>query len=113
MIADAERSSHLPSSGQFQSVPLAVIERQGVRFKTFLCANRQRGRRIKTAADQDDGAFHFSSGNSARTVRAIPPRAENSAVTTASRGEQARTKSSRMRFVTASLKARSLRYDAR
>ena len=49
------------------------------------------------------------SGYSARTVRAIPPRAENCAVTVASRGAQAFTKSLRMRFVTASLNARSLR----
>src|SRR5215831_14000583 len=57
--------------------------------------------------------FHFFSGYSARTVSAIPPRAENCAVTMAWRGAQAFTKSSRMRFVTASLNARSLRYDAR
>src|SRR5205823_1993407 len=41
------------------------------------------------------------SGYSARTVSAIPPRAENCAATVASRGEQAFTKSSRMRLATA------------
>ena len=51
----------------------------------------------------------FLSGYSAWTLSAIPPRAENCAVTIASRGAQTFTKSSRMRFVTASLKARSLR----
>ncbi len=50
---------------------------------------------------------------SARTVSAMPPRAENSAVTTALRGAHAATKSSRMRFVTASLNARSFRNEAR
>src|SRR6516165_6242783 len=50
---------------------------------------------------------------SAGAVSAIPPRAENCAVTIASRGAQAFTKSSRMRFVTASLNARSLRYEAK
>src|SRR5256885_70262 len=113
MISRSEGSRDPSSGAQFQLVALAVIKGKGVRFESFVHANRQRGRRIKAAADQDDGAFHFASENSARTVRAMPPRAENSAVTTASRGEQTRTKSSRMRFVIASLKARSLRNDAR
>src|SRR6266571_5538273 len=53
------------------------------------------------------------SGYSARTLSAMPPRAENCAVTIASRGAHAFTKSSRMRLVTASLNARSCRYEAR
>src|SRR6266478_8334698 len=57
--------------------------------------------------------FAFLAGYSARTVSAIPPRAENCAVTIASRGAHALIRSSKIRFVTASLNARSLRYDAR
>src|SRR5205085_6659878 len=113
MFPRAERFSNAPGCLEFESVALAVIEGKRVRFKPVACADCQRRRRIKAAAYQDDRAFHFASGYSARTVSAMPPRAENSAVTTASRGEQARTKSSRIRFVTASLKARSFRYDAR
>src|SRR6266478_3526155 len=99
MILRFEGSRDPSSGAQFQLVALAVIKGKHVGIKAFVHANCQRGRRIKSAADQDDGAFHFASGNSA--------------VTTASRGEQTRTKSSRMRFVTASLKARSFRNDAR
>src|SRR5437870_5380805 len=50
-----------------------------------------------------------ASGYSARTLSAMPPRAENCAVTIASRGAQALTKASKIRFVTASLNARSPR----
>ena len=90
-------------------VTLSVIERERVRFESITHCHGERGRGIDAAANEHDGAFHRSSGKLARTVSAMPPRAENSAVTVASRGRQARTKSSRMRFVTASLKARSLR----
>src|SRR5437764_7810104 len=103
---------------------LAVIERERVDLVVLRSRDRERGRRIKTAAQENNGVFHrpsrpilFSetrlSGYSARTESAIPPRAENCAVTIASRGEHALTKSSKMRLVTASLNARSLRYDAR
>src|ERR1700730_2107144 len=98
---------------------LAVIERKGVSFVTLGAGDRESCSRIKTAAEQNDRVFHRPSrpialsGYSARTVNAIPPRAENCAVTIASRGEHAFTKSSRMRLVTASLNARSFRYEAR
>src|SRR5213082_3008595 len=98
---------------------LAVIEGQGISFVTLGARDRQSRGRIKTAAEKNNCVFHrpsrpiLLSGYSARTVNAIPPRAENCAVTIASRGEHALTKSSRMRLVTASLNARSLRYEAR
>src|SRR5438270_4381726 len=101
---------------------LAVIKGKRVGFVVLRACDRERGGGIKTAAEENNCVFHrpsrpifFSetSGYSARTVSAIPPRAENCAVMIASRGEHAFTKSSRMRFVTASLNARSFRYDAR
>src|SRR5438045_678538 len=109
MILNTKRRSDARGGLQFETVPLAIVEGESEGFESFVPANRERGRRVKAAAQQDDGAFHFASGYWARTVNAIPPRAENSAVTMASRGEQARTKSSRIRLVTASLKARSFR----
>src|ERR1700680_1539122 len=100
-------------------MPLAVIERERVGLVILRASDRQRRGRIETAAEENDRVFHrpsrpiFLSGYSARTVSAIPPRAENCAVTIASRGEHAFTKSSRMRLVTASFNARSFRYEAR
>src|SRR5207244_12872599 len=95
-----------------------------VRFIAFRDRDRQRGCRIKAAAEKNDRTLHrpsrpiffsriFLSAYSARTVSAIPPRAENCAVTIASRGVQAFTKSSIIRFVTASLNGRSFRYESR
>src|SRR6266567_8992489 len=103
---------------------LAVIERERVNFVILCPRDRERCGRIKSAAEENNCVFHRPSrpiflsetrlsGYSARTVSAIPPRAENCAVTIASRGEHAFTKSSRMRLVTASLNARSFRYDAK
>src|SRR5207302_1911876 len=103
---------------EFKTMTLAVIERERVGFVTLSDCHRERGCRIKSAAQKNDRVFHRPSrpifceplsGYSARTVSAIPPRAENCAVTTASRGAHAFTKSSRMRLVTASLNARSFR----
>src|SRR4029453_4568782 len=124
MLFCAQRISDATGSFDLDLMTLAVIKRQGVRFVAFRDRNCQRGCRIKSAAQKDDCTFHrpsrpsfllprFLSGYSARTVSPIPPRAENCAVTIASRGADALTKSSRMRFVTASLKARSFRYEAR
>jgi hypothetical protein len=53
---------------------LTVIE-EG-RACEAVATNRQGGRRVKAAAQQHDGAFHFASGYWARTVNAILPRAE-------------------------------------
>src|SRR5712664_3513979 len=100
-------------------MPLAVIERERVSFVALGARDRESRGRIKAAAEENDAVFHRPSwpillpGYSARTVSAIPPRAENFPVTIASRGEHAFTKSSRMRLVTASLNARSFRYEAR
>src|SRR5438552_5523909 len=83
-----------------------------------LASPRKRsGLRCSLDFARNDGIIGYhgrlSSGYSARTVSAIPPRAENCAVTITSRGAHALIKLSKIRFVTASLKARSLRYDAR
>src|SRR5438270_8569736 len=136
MLADAKRFRDLLSRGDFNLVTLSVAKGERKNFVTFLFRNRQRRRRVETTAQQNNGAFHLlsvgrrsteptlfagstesrpteRSGKLARTVSAIPPRAEKEAVMFASRGWQARTRSSRMRFATASLNPRSLRNEAR
>src|SRR5262249_19947340 len=122
MFFRAEQFGDFRCRFELAPMPLAIIKRERVRFVAQVACDRERRGRIKTAAEKNNRVFHrpsrpifFSeaSGYSARTVSAIPPRAENCAVMIASRGEQALTKSSRIRFVTASLNARSLRYDAK
>src|SRR6266480_1194647 len=115
---------------------LAVAKGERENVIAFVFRDRQRRRRVETAAQQNNCGFHLllvgrraadpslfagptesrpteRSGKLARTVSAIPPRAEKEAVMFASRGWQARTRSSSMRFVIASLNPRSLRNEAR
>src|SRR2546430_2452206 len=115
---------------------LPVTKGKGKNFIPSLFRSRQRRRWVETAAQQNNRAFHLlpvgrrsaepsllagstesrptdGPGKLARTVSAMPPRAEKEAVMFASRGAQARMKSSRIRFVIASLNPRSLRNEAR
>src|SRR5437868_14419186 len=136
MLADAQRVGDLFSRVDLNLVTLAVAKGERENVIAFLFRDRQRRRRVETAAQQNNCGFHLlpvgrrpaepslftgptesrpteRSGKLARTVSAIPPRAEKEAVTLASRGSQARMRSSRMRFVIASLNPRSLRNEAR
>src|SRR5437588_1284431 len=136
MLADAQRVGDLFSRVDLNLVTLSVAKGESENFIAFLIRDRQRRRRVETAAQQNNCRFHLlrvarraaesslfagptesrpteRSGKLARTVSAIPPRAQKEAVMFASRGWQARTRSSRMRFATASLNPRSLRNEAR
>src|SRR6476646_7134001 len=136
MLADAQRFGDLFGRVDLNLVTLSVAKGKREDFIAFLFRDRQRRRRVDTAAQQNNCWFHLlpvgrraaepslfagttesppteRSGKLARTVSAIPPRAEKEAVMFASRGWQARTRSSRMRLATASLNPRSLRNEAR
>src|SRR5438552_12388661 len=136
MLADAQGFGDLFGRVDLNLVTLSVAKGERENFIAFIFRDCQRRRRVDTAAQQNNCEFHLlpvgrraaepslfagptepppteRSGKLARTVSAIPPRAEKEAVMFASRGSQARTKSSSMQFVIASLKPRSLRNEAR
>src|SRR6476620_12265792 len=136
MLADAQRFGDLFGRVDLNLVTLSVAKGERENFIAFLFRDRQRRRRVDTAAQQNNCGFHLllvgrraaepslvagptesppteRSGKLARTVSAIPPRAEKEAVMLASGGRPARTSSSRMQFATASLSPPTLRNAAR
>ena len=57
MIACCERLGDATSGIKLDAVALTVIERQAVAIETGIFGNRQHGRRIKTAREENDGAL--------------------------------------------------------
>src|ERR1051325_1455278 len=103
LLSSRQRKSDPFRCRELKSVPLAVVKRECIGYESFVNAEGEGSCGIETATQQHDGSFHrrfvtelVPPGNPARTVRPIPPRAENSAVTAASCGEHAFRKSSRI-----------------
>ena len=57
MIADAHGLRYPPRGLEFDAMPLAVIEAEGMAVVTFAFGNGQRGGGVQSAGYQDDG-FH-------------------------------------------------------
>ena len=55
VLRGAQRGRDPPRGVEFEPVPLAVVERQGVAFKAVAPRDGQCGSGVETAAQKDDG----------------------------------------------------------